>query len=90
MIAAAAWSAERRFDITFREITGTVPVFHPEVRALEIADSETGRHRALLYLDNFARPGKQSGAWAYRYRVQQLDGWAGDTDRLRQLQFHEG
>ena len=75
MIAAAAWSAERRFDITFREITGTVPVFHPEVRAWEIADSETGRHRALLYLDNFARPGKQSGAWAYCYRAQSsMDG----------------
>ena len=31
------------------------------------ADTSTGRHRALFYLDNFARAGKRSGAWATSY-----------------------
>ncbi len=72
MVAAALWSAERRFGIAFREITGTVPVFHPEMRVWEVTDADTGRHRALFYLDNFARPGKRSGAWASGWRIQTL------------------
>jgi peptidyl-dipeptidase Dcp len=70
MVAAMMWSAERRFDIGFAEITGTVPVFQPDVRVWEVTDGSTGVHRGLFYLDNFARPGKRSGAWAGTYRVQ--------------------
>jgi peptidyl-dipeptidase Dcp len=70
MVSAALWSAERRFGLSFREITGTVPVFHPDVRVWEVTDRDTGRHRALYYLDNFAREGKKSGAWASSYRMQ--------------------
>ena len=46
MVEAALWTAERRFGIAFKEITGTVPVFHPEVRVWEVVDAGTGRHRA--------------------------------------------
>jgi peptidyl-dipeptidase Dcp len=75
MVDAAIWSAERRYDLTFTEITGTVPVFHPDVRVWEVTDTDTKAHRALFYLDNFARAGKRSGAWATSYRVQhRLDG----------------
>jgi peptidyl-dipeptidase Dcp len=75
MVAAAVWSAEQRFGITFREITGTVPVFHPDMRVWDVTDADTGRHRALFYLDNFARPGKRSGAWASGWRDQHsMDG----------------
>ena len=70
MVAAAMWSAERRYDITFTEITGKVPVFHPDVRTFEVNDTPSGRHRGLFYLDNFARQGKRSGAWASSYRTQ--------------------
>ena len=70
MVSAALWSAERRFGLAFREITGTVPVFHPEMRVWEVTDTSTGRHRAVFYLDNFARAGKKSGAWATSYRSQ--------------------
>ena len=70
MVAAALWSAERRFGLAFKEITGSVPVFHPEMRVWEVSDKSTGRHRAVFYLDNFARAGKKSGAWATSYRVQ--------------------
>jgi peptidyl-dipeptidase Dcp len=76
MVAAMMWSAERRFHISFTEITGRVPVFDPEVRVWEVVDGPTGAHRGLFYLDNFARPGKRSGAWATSYRVQSsFDGW---------------
>ena len=70
MVAAVLWSAERRFGIAFKEITGTVPVFHPDVRVWEVVDAPSGAHRALLYLDNFARPGKRSGAWETSFRSQ--------------------
>jgi peptidyl-dipeptidase Dcp len=70
MVAAALWSAERRYDIRFAEITGKVPVFHPDVRVFEVTDAPTGAHRGLFYLDNFARAGKRSGAWASSYRTQ--------------------
>ena len=70
MVAAALWSAEQRYDIKFTEITGKVPVFHPEVRVFEVTDAPSGTHRGLFYLDNFARAGKRSGAWASSYRTQ--------------------
>ncbi len=38
MVAAALWSAEQRYDIRFTEITGKVPVFHPDVRVFEVTD----------------------------------------------------
>ena len=70
MVEAAFWSAERRYGIHFAEITGKVPVFHPEVRVFEVTDARTGKHVGLFYLDNFARAGKRSGAWAAGYRTQ--------------------
>ena len=74
MVAAALWSAERRFGLVFREITGTVPVFHADVRVWDAVDAESGAHRALFYLDNFARAGKRSGAWAVSHRSQYTTG----------------
>jgi peptidyl-dipeptidase Dcp len=68
MIEAAMWSAGRLYGLAFEEITGTVPVFHPDVRVWEV--TEGGAHRGLFYLDNWARAGKRSGAWAFSYRVQ--------------------
>ena len=71
IVAAAFWSAERRYDISFKEITGRVPVFHPDVQVWEVTDSGTGVHRGLFYFDSLARPGKRSGAWAMSYRGQE-------------------
>ena len=77
MVSAALWSAERRYDIRFTEITGKVPVFHQDVRVFEVTDTPSGAHRGLFYLDNFARAGKRSGAWASSYRTQhKADGGA--------------
>jgi peptidyl-dipeptidase Dcp len=70
IVDGALWSAAERFDIVFREITGRVPVFHPDVRVWEVTDTPGGAHRGLFYLDNFTRSGKRSGAWAASYRLQ--------------------
>jgi peptidyl-dipeptidase Dcp len=69
MIEAAMWAAGRLYDLRFAEITGKVPVFHPDVRVWEVTDADGG-HVGLFYLDNWARAGKRSGAWASSYRVQ--------------------
>ena len=71
MIAAALWAAEQRYGLSFSEVTGQVPVFHPDVQVWEVRDAGTGAHRALFYFDSFARQGKRSGAWASVYRSQQ-------------------
>jgi peptidyl-dipeptidase Dcp len=75
MVAAALWAAEQRYGISFTEITGKVPVFHPDVRVWEAKDSATGGHIGLFYFDSLARSGKRSGAWAMTYRIQErIDG----------------
>jgi peptidyl-dipeptidase Dcp len=70
MIAASYYMAERLYGLTFTEITGTVPVFHPDVRVYEVKDKATGRHVGVFYRDDFARQYKRSGAWASGYRGQ--------------------
>ena len=76
MVQAALWSAEQLFDLRFRENTGDVPVFHPDVRTWEVTGADGG-HVGLFYLDNYARAGKRSGAWAELYR------WREGFDGLR-------
>jgi peptidyl-dipeptidase Dcp len=66
MIEAMFYTANQLYGLEFREITGTVPVFHPDVRVWEV--TENGEHVGLFYGDNFARTGKRSGAWASTYR----------------------
>ncbi len=68
MIAASFYMAERLYGLAFKEITGTVSVFHPEVRVWEVTDKASGQHVGLFYGDYFARAGKRSGAWAQGYR----------------------
>jgi peptidyl-dipeptidase Dcp len=73
-IAAAAFETARRlFGVSFIE-RQDCPVYHPDVRTYEVRD-ETGRPIGLFLHDNFARPGKRSGAWMSSFREQQsLDG----------------
>ena len=73
MVQAAFDTAHRLFDITFTE-RSDLPVYHPDVRFWEVRD-RVGNHIGLFLHDNFARPGKRSGAWSSRYRDQEtLDG----------------
>jgi len=69
------WVAGQLFGLRFAAITdGSVPVYHPDVRVWEVTDS-TVKHVGIWYFDPYARPGKNSGAWASPYRRQsRLDG----------------
>ena len=59
--------ARRLYGFTFEKLApGTVPVFHPDVTVYEVKDH--GRHAGLYYADDYARPGKRSGAWMTTYR----------------------
>jgi peptidyl-dipeptidase Dcp len=69
MVEAAFDTAGRLFGLRF-EPRPDVPVYHPDVRAWEVRD-RAGDHVGLFLHDNFARPGKRSGAWMSRYRDQQ-------------------
>ncbi|MFN3389126.1 MAG: M3 family metallopeptidase [Allosphingosinicella sp.] len=68
MVEAMFWSAGQLYDLGFKENTGSVPVFHPDVRTFEVTDTRNGEVVGLFYLDNFAREGKRSGAWMTTYR----------------------
>jgi peptidyl-dipeptidase Dcp len=68
MIAAAMYMAEKLYGLHFSEVTGKVPVFHPDVRVWEVTDVTSGKYIGLFYGDYFARTGKRSGAWMNAYR----------------------
>jgi len=67
MVNGAFYMANQLYGLSFREITGTVPVFEENVRVFEVTDRD-GSYQGLFYLDNFARAGKRSGAWMNTYR----------------------
>src|SRR5205085_12287353 len=64
MVAAAFEVARRLFVVSFTECP-ELPVYHPDVRVWEVRDS-AGDHVGTFLHDNFARPGKRSGAWSSR------------------------
>jgi peptidyl-dipeptidase Dcp len=68
MINGMFWAAGQLYDLDFKENTGAVPVFHPDVRTFEVKDRRSGEIVGLFYMDNYARDGKRSGAWANAYR----------------------
>lgn len=67
MLRAMFATAGRLFGLGFEE-RGNLPLYHPDVRAFEVREAD-GSHRGVLLLDNFARPGKRSGAWMSSFRV---------------------
>ncbi|MEI5686789.1 M3 family metallopeptidase [Sphingomonas kyungheensis] len=69
IIQGSLYAANRLYGLTFKEITGTVPVFDPDMRVWHVTD-RNGREVGLFYRDDFARTGKRSGAWANTYRGQ--------------------
>lgn len=74
MIRASFWMAQQLYGLSLTEVTGKVPVFHPDVRVWEVRGKDGGLV-GLFYGDYFARPGKNSGAWELPYRRQsRLDG----------------
>ncbi|WP_395651823.1 M3 family metallopeptidase [Brevundimonas sp.] len=68
--AGSFYMAERLYGFQFKKLpAGTVPVFEPDVVAYEVRDKATGRLIGLYYTDDYARPGKRSGAWMTTYRA---------------------
>src|SRR5712671_2138101 len=73
IVEAAFDAAGRLFGVRFIE-RQDCPLYHPDVRAYEVRDA-ANRPIGLFLHDNFARPGKHSGAWMSSYREQEmLDG----------------
>ncbi|MDR1898105.1 MAG: M3 family metallopeptidase, partial [Prevotellaceae bacterium] len=54
------------YGLTFEEVKN-VPLYHPEVVAFEVKDSD-GSHLGLLFMDFHPRESKRSGAWMTSYR----------------------
>jgi peptidyl-dipeptidase Dcp len=68
MIDGMFWAAGELYDLDFKENSGTVPVWHPDIRTFEVRDRRDNSLVGLFYMDNYARTGKRSGAWATTYR----------------------
>jgi peptidyl-dipeptidase Dcp len=66
---AMFWAAGSLYGLSFRPVSG-VPIFHPDVTVYEVLGPQA-QHVGLLYIDPFARPGKNSGAWMGVYRLRQ-------------------
>ncbi len=68
IIAASYWAAGELYGLDFKEITGTVPTWHQDIRIYSVTDRKDGRQVGVFYRDDYARTGKRSGAWATTYR----------------------
>ena len=68
MIKGMFWAAGQLYDLDFKENTGTVPVFHPDVRTFEVTNRKTGKVVGLFYLDTYARDGQALGRLGDTYR----------------------
>ncbi|RKP48333.1 M3 family metallopeptidase [Trinickia fusca] len=68
MVAAMFDCASRLFGLRFTE-RHDVTLYHADARLWEVADSE-GKPVGVFIGDNFARPGKRSGAWMSILRAQ--------------------
>jgi peptidyl-dipeptidase Dcp len=80
MIQGMFDAAGKLYDLEFKENTGEVPVFHPDITTYVVTSKLTGENVGLFYMDAYARTGKRSGAWATSYRAQQRLG--GDRNVL--------
>jgi len=68
MIEGMFHMAGQLYGLQFRENTGQVPVWHPDIRTWEV--TRGGRTVGVFYGDMFARTGKRSGAWMTSYRTR--------------------
>ena len=79
MVAAAFDCASRLFGIQF-ERRSDLAAYHPDVDVYQVSDA-AGAVIGLFLHDNFARPGKRSGAWMSSLADQHRNG-AGGADAL--------
>lgn len=62
---------EKLFGLKFTAATD-LPVWHKDVTAYDVTDTETGAFVGTLYADFYPREGKKPGAWMTSYRDQGL------------------
>jgi len=62
------YAANQLYGLTFKE-RKDIPVYQPDVRVFEVFDAD-GSSLALFYIDFFARPNKQGGAWTSSFLSQ--------------------
>ncbi len=60
------------FGLSFVEVKDKYPVWHPDVKAYDVQEKETGRFMGTFYADFFPRKGKKQGAWMAPQRSQGL------------------
>lgn len=66
--------AEKLFNITMKEVKGTYPVYHEDVKVYEVIDRATNSVIGLFYGDYYARSGaKKAGAWMDQFRGRGFD-----------------
>jgi peptidyl-dipeptidase Dcp len=75
VVAAAFDCAQRLFGLSFTP-RPELSAYHPDVKAYEV-HARDGALVGLFLQDNFARPGKRSGAWMNSLRPQSRNGDAG-------------
>jgi peptidyl-dipeptidase Dcp len=68
IILASYWAAGELYGLDFKEVTGTVSTWHPDIRVYSVTDRRDGHQVGLFYRDDYARSGKRSGAWMTTYR----------------------
>lgn len=78
-------TANKLYGLNFDKLEN-VPVYHPEVEAYKVTDSD-GSHIAILYTDYFPRPGKNAGAWMSSFRGQRIDS---NGENIRPLIYNVG
>lgn len=61
--------SEKLYGLSYVE-NKSVPVYHKDVKAYDVYDSNGTRLIARLYLDFFPRAGKKAGAWMTEFRGQ--------------------
>ena len=69
MIKGMFWAAGELYGLDFKENTGSVPVFNPDVRTFEVTNRKDGeRRRPMVSATPMPATGKRSGAWMTAYR----------------------
>ena len=77
--------AEKLYGLRFEPVTD-VPLYHPDVAVYAVFDG--ARFMGLLYLDFYARPSKQGGAWMTTFRGQSRPAPGVEVRPLVQLVFN--
>ena len=72
-------NASRLYGLNFRKLD-SVQVYHPDVEAFEVTDSD-GSLIGYLMTDYFPRPTKRGGAWMNNFLPQYIDRHEMTTDR---------